>query len=372
MGASAAYFLAKAGQKVLCLDRYPSPHVFGSHGGQSRIVRKAYFEHPDYVPLLERSYKNWKMIENESSKQLYFEAGLLYLTHSGTDIDRGVRAAAQLHNLPLIELKNSNLKDRWPHIQVPDTMQILFEEQAGFALPELTIHTLKQLAEFHGAIFKMPESVLKWTASESTCTVTTSQGIYSAEKLIFCSGAWSSSLLPELKIPLKVSRQTLAWFETDSSSDFSPENFPCFMIEDMENELFYGFPVLPQDTFGGSGGLKIAQHKVVDYVNELQNYAPQHSVSLDEELLLRSILNKYLPGANGRLLHATTCLYTNSPDGDFILDFLPGIHERVIIACGFSGHGFKFVPVIGEILSDLAVKGKTDLKIDFLSLRRFD
>ncbi len=372
MGSSAAYFLAKAGHKVLCLDRYSSPHVFGSHSGQSRIVRKAYFEHPDYVPLLNRSYQNWRMIEEESSQQLYFETGLLYLTHSGTEIDRGVRKAAQLHSLPLLELKNSDLNDRWPQIQVPENMQILFEEEAGFAIPELTINTLIKLAEFHGAVFKMPESALKWTTSASTCTVTTNHGIYTADKLIFCSGAWSSYLLPELKIPLKVSRQTLAWFETDSSSDFSPENFPCFMIEDSEDDLFYGFPVLPQVTLGGSGGLKIAHHKVVDYVIDIQNYTPQHSISLDEESLLRSILNKYLPGANGRLLQATTCLYTNSPDGDFILDFLPEHNERIIIACGFSGHGFKFVPVMGEILCDLAVKGRTDLNIDFLSLKRFD
>lgn len=372
MGASAAYFLAKTGKKVLCLDRYPSPHAFGSHSGQSRIVRKAYFEHPDYVPLLERSYQNWKSIEEESSNKLYYETGLMYMTLDGTEIDMGVRKAAQIHNLPLLELSEADLKAKWSQIHSTENKQILFEKEAGFALPELTISTLIYLAEAHGAIFKMPETVLEWTATASNCSVTTNQGIYFAEKLIFCSGAWSSLLLPQLKIPLQVSRQTLAWFETDSSTDFSPENFPCFMIEDTNHGLFYGFPELAKDTFGGAAGLKIAHHKVVDYVNDLQNYKPQHSISHEEETLLRKILSKYLPEANGRLLHATTCLYTNSPDGDFILDFLPDCDHKVIIACGFSGHGFKFVPIIGEILCDLVLNERTDLNIDFLGLERFD
>jgi sarcosine oxidase len=371
MGSSAAYFLAKAGQKVLCLDRYPAPHIFGSHSGQSRIVRKAYFEHADYVPLLERSYQNWRMIEAESGQKLYHETGLLYLTTTQSEISNGVRHAATLHDLPLVEFNEESLSDIYPQFKSTQNKQILLEKEAGFALPELTIQTLIELAGKHGAILRMPEIVHRWNVSEGTCKVTTDKGIYSSDKLILSPGAWSSQLIPDLNIPLKVSKQSLAWFETNVSSDFSMENFTCFMIEDETQGLFYGFPELQPEKFGGAGGLKIAHHHVSNYIDNLQDYSPDNKISQEEESLLRNILSEYLPEANGRLLHATTCLYTNSPDGDFVVDFLPGYNERVIIACGFSGHGFKFVPVIGEILSDLTMKGKPDLSIDFLSLARF-
>ncbi|MBK7428561.1 MAG: N-methyl-L-tryptophan oxidase [Saprospiraceae bacterium] len=371
MGSSAAYFLSKTGQKVLCLDRYPAPHVFGSHGGQSRIVRKAYFEHPDYVPLLERSYQNWRILEEESGQKLYYKTGLIYLSSAQSEISKGVKHAARIHDLSLIDLDTESLNDKYSQFKSTQNKQILLEKEAGFVLPELTIQTLIKLSGNYGAIFRMPEIVQSWKVSGGVCSVTTNMGIYLSEKLIICPGAWSSQLLPDLNIPLKVSRQNLAWFETSSSSNFSMESFPCFMIDDDNHGLFYGFPELEPEKFGGSGGLKIAHHLVSDYVENLMEYSPDNKISQEEESLLRNILSTFLPEANGRLLNASTCLYTNSPDGDFVLDFLPGYHEKVIVACGFSGHGFKFVPVIGEILSDLTRKGKTDLNIDFLRLSRF-
>lgn len=370
MGSSAAYSLAKAGQNVLCLDRHHSPHVFGSHSGQSRIVRKAYFEHPDYVPLLSRSYEIWKLLEEEYGQKLFHQNGLLYLTPEQSAISAGVRHAADIHNLSIQRWDAEELFLKFPHFKSTYNKQILWEEEAGFTMPEQAIKVFLDLAEKNGAILQMPENVNSWKVSGGVCVVSTNAGTYFSDKLIFCPGASSALLLPDLKNYLKVSSQALAWFQIHPSAHFSKESFPCFMIDDEEYGLFYGFPQLKGEKWGGPVGLKLAHHHVSNYIENISDYSPEDRISNEEESLLRLILAKYLPEANGRLLHATTCLYTNSPDGDFILDFLPGHDEKVIIACGFSGHGFKFVPVVGEILCDLALTGSTTLKIDFLGLAR--
>lgn len=367
MGASTCWDLANRGVKVLGIDQFHPPHEHGSHTGQSRIIRKAYFEHPDYVPLLERSYENWKKFEVETGATFYFETGIVYFGKPSHPTMQGVRKSAELYDLKADEINKKDSVKEFPAFRIPGDFQTLFEPEAGFVTPETSIRHYLQFAEKLGAKFKFGERVLSWKREGDGVKVTTDRETYFAEKLIITTGSWSSSLIPQLKSSLKVTRQTLAWISPKNPDLFSLGNFPCWFIEDEELGMFYGFPVLPFEKFGGPIGLKLASHRPGETVDP--DHVERKTLRSEEESI-RKILSKYLPEAGDEIITLKTCLYTYSPDENFIIDFLPGTNNRVIIACGFSGHGFKFVPVIGEILADLSVKGKTDLPIGFLSQSR--
>jgi glycine/D-amino acid oxidase-like deaminating enzyme len=160
----------------------------------------------------------------------------------------------------------------------------------------------------------------------------------------------------------------LAWVNPKKADVFSLGNFPCWFIEDPERGMFYGFPILPSDKFEGPAGLKLAHHAP----GQLWDADKVSTENLKtDEGNLRYVLEKYFSEAGLEILDVKHCLYTYSADENFIIDYLPDYDKQVVVACGFSGHGFKFVSVVGEILSDMAVRGKTELSIDFLSLERF-
>jgi sarcosine oxidase len=368
MGAAACWYLAKRDYKVLGLEQFDIPHEQGSHAGQSRIIRKAYFEHIDYVPLLERAYLNWNELETITSSRVYYKTGLIYFGSPDARLIKGTREASHQYNIPLDILTHEAANIRYPMIHFPRHFQILFEPDAGFVTPEKAIALYVSDAIQRNADIRGREKVLEWHKKKSVISVITNKNIYQTDRLIICAGAWSGKLIPSLPATLKVTKQIVGWMKPKKWNEFSLGNFPCWFLSDDDSNMFYGFPILPAKYFGGPIGFKLALHK---HGVEVDPDHVDRNIQQKDEELLNNILKKYMPDASGSTLTLKSCLYTNSEDENFIIDHLPGYDGKVTIAAGFSGHGFKFVSVIGEILADLAVKGETDLPIEFLRLSRF-
>jgi len=369
MGASACYFLAKRGCKVLGIDQFDIPHEQGSHTGQSRIIRKAYFEHPDYVPLLDSAYKNWKEFEAETGSRIYYETGLVYFGDAQSDMMQGIKRSASLYKVPLEKIAAAPAAKRFTQFNIPTGFETLFEPGAGFVTPEKAIKLYAEYAKNKGASIHTNETVIEWKKEGKDVVVITGKDVYRCRKLVITAGAWTGKLISSLADKIKVTRQSVAWIKPRKEKDFALNNFPCWMIaDDKKPGCYYGFPVLPMAEFGQPEGLKIAYHYPAtitdpDKVNR--------GLANDDRKELDYFLDKYMPGVFDSTVSFKTCLYGNSPDENFIIDKLPGYEEHVVVACGFSGHGFKFVSVVGEILADLALEGTTIHPIGFLNARRF-
>lgn len=367
MGSSACYHLAKAGVKVLGLEQSTVVHDKGSHHGQSRIIRKAYFEHPNYVPLLKRSYQLWEELSEVAGEKLYTETGLLYAGRPEGALMKGIHESANKHQITIQSGFAKQLSSAYPVFNIPDHFEMILEPEAGFLSPEKCIQAYTKQAVKFGASIQTNERVLGWKSSGSTIEVSTSGGKYFTEKLVITSGPWASQLLPGMDKYLKVTRQTVFWIDVHNPELFSLNKFPCWLAEHEETgAFFYGFPVLPNEPYGGPAGLKFAQHNPglpvsPDTVNR--------TISTSEKEEIKKVVEKFFPGQFAGFRHAHVCLYTYSPDEHFIIDVLPE-NPRVVYAAGFSGHGFKFSSVVGEILSDLALKGRSEHPVDFLNLSR--
>lgn len=366
MGASTLYHLAKQDLKVLGIEQFEITHQLGSHSGQTRIVRKSYFEHADYVPLLERAYHGWDQIYQETGTKLFHRTGLTYFGKEYHPVIRGVKNSAELYSIPLES--SSNEEETYP-FTIPSNYKKIIEPDAGFVLSELTIKTYVSEAKKIGAENRINEKVEDWKLIGEEVLVSTNKGTYKAKKLIVTAGAYVQKLIPEFGNKLTVTRQFLAWIKPKNSEIFELGNFPCWMISDDKYEgVFYGFPILSQKVFGGNGLLKVAHHYVGDEIEP----SDLNKMNTDTESeKMKTVLKKYLLDAYGNIESMSTCMYTNSKDDHFIIDFLPESNNQIILATGFSGHGFKFVPVIGEILCNMAIRGKKENSISFLGLERF-
>ncbi|MDA8686503.1 N-methyl-L-tryptophan oxidase [Robiginitalea sp.] len=365
MGSSACYHLAKRGFSVLGLEQFDIPHEQGSHAGQSRLIRKAYGEDTAYVPLLQRAYENWKELESETGSRVYFETGLTYFGNSENTFLDTVRASAQEYDIPLLAPDEK----AYTPFRLPEQTQIIHEPEAGFLTPERSIMLMADRAIRLGADIRVGEAVLSWQHHADGVTVQTAGHRFSARKIIFTSGAWTGNLIPELRTQLKITRQVLAWVQPQDWKPFELGTFPCWFMEDQGRD-FYGFPVLPTTAFGGPVGLKVALHYPGQQLESPNGIA--RPIPDSEPQVLIDFMERHLPTGFSKVLDLKTCLYTNSPDTHFILDHLPGYGKDVVIGAGFSGHGFKFVSAIGEILADLTVMGQTSIPIQFLSLNRFN
>lgn len=363
MGSATCYQLAKQGMRVLGIEQYDITHEWGSHAGQSRLIRKAYFEHPDYVPLLQRAYDGWKEIEQKAQIQLYWPTGIAYFAPEQHSIIQGIRSSARQHGIRLTD----ESPDKWPQFSIPRHFSCVFEPESGFLTPEIAIRSFVQAAQEYGADIHTHERMSAWQETTNGVEVITDKGIYLAEKLIFTAGAYTSYIL-ELPVPLRVTRQLLAWAHPQDPAGFGLGEIPCWMIAEEGIEgLYYGFPALPA-SFDGPRGLKIAYHRPGE---RMTNPADTVFDSTDEQLLLKHVLDRYVAPARATIYELKQCRYTYSPDEHFIVDQVQTHGNRVIVAAGFSGHGFKFVPVIGEALADLAIHGSTLWPIGFLGLHRF-
>jgi sarcosine oxidase len=369
MGSSSCYFLAKQGYKVLGLEQFTISHEFGSHAGQSRVIRKAYFEHPDYIPLLIRAYQNWKQLEKETGEQLYFKTGLVYFGPPDHIVMQGVNQSASLYGIELENVNRDEIKKRFPQFQIPENYQCLFEPDAGFVRPEKTIQLYTELAKKNRAQINTNEKVLDWEKDGDGIVVNTDKNHYHCNKLVITAGAWAGKMIPGFEKKLKITRQFISWIKPKNESDFSLGKFPCWLLaDDKKPGVYYGFPSLSPEKFGQPAGLKLSHHHAA--VETDPDHVNRQPTPEDEENL-KWALNKYFPGVFESFLTEKICLYSNTSDENFIIDKLPGYEDRVVIACGFSGHGFKFVPVVGEILADLVISGKTNFSMEFLTAKRF-
>ena len=363
MGAAACSHLAKQKVSVLGLEQFDIPHNRGAHHGLSRMIRQSYYEHSDYVPLLKRAYELWHELEDETGCKLLTLNGGLYIGPANGEIVKGSLQAALDHNLPHQHLDRAAISERFPQFSLPDDFEALYEDNAGFVVPELAVGSHVELALRNGAELHGHEAVIDWTTDAAGVSVTTDQTTYQADHLVITAGAWSARLLKSLGIQLTITRQVLGWTTPRQQELFAPERFPCWFIETEPGFGHYGFPILP-----GQPGFKSALHKPATAVDpDTVERDPQP----EDEATIRSALASYIPDANGPLLALRTCLYTNSSDSHFIIDRAPDHHDRLTLATGFSGHGFKFAPVVGEIIADLVSIGKSSHPIDLFSLSRF-
>ncbi|MBL7861670.1 MAG: N-methyl-L-tryptophan oxidase [Cyclobacteriaceae bacterium] len=369
MGSSACYHLANSGYKVLGLEQFDIPHDLGSHAGQSRIIRKAYGEGSDYVPLLERAYTNWQTLESETGSQVYYKTGLTYFGAPDDPFLKTVKGSSRKYKIPINDLTVEECDRKYPQFKLPPNFQRLEETEAGFITPERSILLYVQQAVLKGAVIRTKEKVHEWKhESSGSVTVVTNKGTYKAGKLIITAGPWAGKVMPSLISKLTITRQAVAWVKPRNWDKFTLGKFPCWILEDKDHD-FYGFPILPVGTFAGPLGLKLALHYPGADTTD-PDQVNRNTKESDEKILI-DFLNKFMPDGYENTLVMKTCLYTNSPDHDFIIDYLSGFNKDIVFATGFSGHGFKFVSVVGEILADLAMEGSTQLPVDFLSAKRF-
>ena len=370
MGSATCFHLARRGLKVLGLEQFSIPHDQGSHAGQSRIIRKAYFEHPDYVPLLERAYQNWQDLESLTDTPLYHETGLLYYGPPEDEMMQGVKSSAKTYDVPLEVLSQDPNQNKFPQITVPDHYKGLLEPGAGFLPPERAILLYTDQAIKQRAVIQTQEKVLSWKKNPGGgVTVISDKGTYHAAKLVITAGPWAGNFIPQLKPKLQVTRQVLAWVIPKNPQPFELGQLPCWMIIDEVNPgILYGFPIMPVGQFNGPIGFKAGYH-VPGQISDPDRI--DREVSQEEEQKIIDALQRFFPESYQSTHVLKTCLYTYTPDENFVIDFLPGFNQDVVIAAGFSGHGFKFASVVGEILADLSAKGATALPIGFLNASRF-
>ncbi len=370
MGSAACEALARRGVSVVGIERFDLPHDRGSSGGQSRLIRKAYWEHPDYVPLLHRAYENWRALEERSGAKVLVEAGCLYAGRGAGDLIVGTRRSASEHSLEVDEVSASELHARWPQFVLPEDFEVLYEAGAGLVLCERAIAIHAELAQRHGAQIRCRERLLSWTHHDHGVSLQTDRGQVEAGHVLFTAGAWAGDLLGDLGVRLRVHRQVIAWVWPEPLERYTLGALPCWAIEPPDvgfQGIYYGFPALPAALDGGQRGLKLGHHWLGPTTDP---ESVVRDVDDADEADWRPALERYLPGANGPVAGAKVCLYTSSPDEHFIVDRHPTL-SNVTLACGFSGHGFKFASVMGEALADLTMAGHSDLPVGFLSLSRF-
>ncbi|MET7425988.1 N-methyl-L-tryptophan oxidase [Dactylosporangium sp. NPDC005555] len=364
MGSAAAHHLAARGQRVLGLDRFGPAHDQGASHGGSRITRQSYFEDPAYVPLLLRSYELWAALERDSGRSLTDLCGGLMLGAPDSLTVAGSRLSAEQWGLPHEILASSEIRRRFPNLR-PASHEIgLYEPQAGYVRPEETVRANLALAALHGAALHFEEPVSAWTSSPDGVVVRTAAASYSAGSLVVCPGPWAPSLLADLGIAFSVERQVQFFFQPEGGvSGYLPDRQPIFIWEGPPGMQVYGFPALD----GPSGGVKVAFFRGGEVTTPS---TIDRSIRPSEIADVAAHLESRVPGLAGRYLGGKTCMYTNTLDHHFVIGRHPG-HANVTVACGFSGHGFKFVPVVGEILADLTLTGATDHPIGLFDPLRF-
>lgn len=361
MGSAAARALSRRGLSVVGFDRFAPPHGLGSSHGKSRIIREAYFEDPAYVPLVRHAWALWEELERERGTRLLMRTGGLMVGPPAGALVRGALASAVAHGLPHERLDAAGLRRRVPALQPGEGMEGVWEPNAGVLFPEAGIAAMLASARDHGAALHLDQPVVSWRADEHGVEVRTARGTFSAGRLVLASGAWMPALLAGLALPLVVERVALFWFEpVRDAAAFDPGRFPVFILEHERDRYIYGFPRL-------EGQVKIARHHEGEPVDPDR---VRREVASGEAESLRATFRRYLPAADGPLREQAVCMYTNTPDGHFVLGVHPR-HPRVTLVSACSGHGFKFAPAIGEIVADLVTTGETGWEIGLFSPARF-
>lgn len=360
MGSATAYHLARRGWRVLGLDAFARGHHNGSSHGKSRGIREAYGESPQYVPLVQRAYALWRELAAETGQHLLTITGGITIGPAEPDFGANQQAAAAQYGLSVEEVTPAEIMARWPGFNVPDGYKGIYDPHTGFLTPEPCVAAHLDLAAKYGAKLHHSEPARHWSADGAGVRVETDTATYRADALVITAGPWAGEILSDVALPCEVWRMYNVYFAPTHPELFGPDRFPVYGIRGPEGS-YYGVPMLPGD------GIKIGRHDRGDVCTP---ESARRTIRPDEIDLMRTVLDRYMPGATGAVLDATTCLYTMTPDGHFIIDHHPE-HAQVVYAAGFSGHGFKFTAAIGEVMADLATEGTTRHPIGFLSAARF-
>jgi sarcosine oxidase len=361
MGGATVYHAARRGLRVLGLEQFDVPHAQGSSHGVNRIIRLAYYEDPRYVPLLRRAYELWRELEKQAGEQLLFITGSVDAGREDSKTVQGSLLSCRQHHLAHEQLDAAALRRRFPGYRLAADMVGVYQPDGGFVLSERCIVAHVAAAQALGAQVHARERVVEWRAEDDGLSVTTTRDTYRARKLIVTAGAWARTLVPALQHLAVPERQVMMWTQPLKPEYFRSGAFPVFNFEAPEGR-FYGFPV------HGIPGFKIGKyHHRGERVDD-PDWMDRECHAEDEEAL-REGIRRYFPDADGPIMTMKACLFTNTPDEHFILDLLAD-NPHVGVAAGFSGHGFKFCSVVGEIMTELIADGRTRHDIGLFRLDR--
>jgi sarcosine oxidase len=351
-GSATAYHLASRGQRVLGLDRYPAAHDLGASHGESRIMRQAYFEGSSYVPLLRRTSELWERLAADVDEQLFQRTGGLFLGRPGTRVFDGSLVSARDWDIEHEVLDAGEVTRRFPALRPPADTAALFEPDAGILAPERAVSAHLRLAARAGADLRHDEPLVSWTAAGDHVTVHTAHHSYDVASLVLTPGRWAGDLLADLDLPLRVEQRIMHWFRPADVSRFRVGAFPLWIWDGEDGTSPYGVPAMDGES------VKTSIH--------FSASRPAHEWTPDE---IVELLGDLLPGL-GTLVRSVPCTYTLTPDEHFVIGRHP-LHDNVVLGCGFSGHGFKFTPVLGEVLADLATGREPSYDLSMFDPRRF-
>lgn len=361
MGSAALFHLARRGMKVLGLELFTIAHNQGSSHGVTRIIRLAYYEHPDYVALLRRAYTLWRELEQLSGEKLLHITGSIDAGPEDSLIFQGSLLSCKLHALAHQVLTGTEVNQSFPGYRLPADSMAVFQPDGGFLLPERCITSHIALALHHGAAVHEEEPVEHWEPAEDGVLVRTGRGSYKARRLILSAGAWMGKLAPELSGVAIPERQVLSWIAPRNPALFTPSRFPVFNLL-VEEGRFYGFPEFQ------APGFKVGKYHHRNEIIDPDD--PRREGDAIDEEMLHGFTRRYFPEAAGQTVDMKCCIFTNTPDEHFVIDSHPHL-PQVILASPCSGHGFKFASVLGEVLADLAEKGSTPHDISMFRAQRF-
>jgi sarcosine oxidase len=362
MGSATLYQLARRGVRVLGLERFDIPHDRGSSHGVTRLIRLAYAEHPAYVPLLRRAYELWRDLEQVSGERLLIVTGGLDIGYPVGQMVKGSLLSCEVHDLPHEVLDARALNARFPGFVLPDELVGVLQPDAGFLLPERCIVAHVEAAQALGAEVHAREAVDAWHVSNGHVEVHTRRSTYRARRLVITAGPWAASQLPFLSGLAVPERQVVIWVQPRRPELFRVGRFPVFNMQAAEGH-YYGVPIYSVP------GVKLGKYHHLH--QRVDPDAVDREIHLEDEQLLREGIARYLPDADGPAMALKTCVFTNSPDEHFILDRHPET-PSVVLAAGFSGHGYKFCSVVGEIMADLAMDGGSRFDLSLFRLGRFE
>lgn len=358
-GSGALYHLARRGVRVLGIERFGIAHDRGSSHGETRIIRRAYIEHPDYIPLVDRAFEMWEELQADYGQPLLQRAPLLLTGTPSSEAITGSRLAAEKYGVDIAEVPLADARRQFPGLRFPDGFEVVVEASAGILDVENCVRAHTERAVALGAELHTGETVQKWIAADDTLRVETDRGRYEAACVILTAGPWAREWLRAVA-ELEIVRKPVCWHAV-TTHDYAADRDAPIVYFEVPAGIFYAFPCLDGQT------LKVAQHNGGDTVAD--------PITVDRKLRptdvapLAEFLSAYLPGVNPRPMRHSICMYTNTRDGHFVID-AHRQYSNLILGAGFSGHGFKFTSVLGAALADLALEGKTELPVGFLSLGR--
>lgn len=360
VGSAALLAAARRNWKVLGIEQFGSAHDRGSSHGQTRLIRTAYYEHPNYVPLARIAWEKWQQLQSRCGSQLVQRTGLLQVGRESGELIRGVLDSASQHNIEIEQLTSQQWMQRFPAFRLDSDHIGIFEKNAGFILVEKAVAQFIRMAIEAGAEFRPNCPVSGITVeTDDLIHVHTDDAKIQTRRLIIAAGPWSNRLLGSLPLDISVVSKQQQWFQIDRVDIKHQNGFPAWLIEDGER-YFYGFPEIDYL------GMKVAEHtggQHVDDPAEVSRDCKDSAVSLCEDFI-----DRHFEISRRRLVHSSICFYSNSRDGHFIVDHHPD-SQKIVFAAGLSGHGFKFAPILGERLVGL-LENELDEMFEFLKMEQ--